>query len=179
MRAQSISNSSVAPTALGTPPGAVEYIYSALLFYNNLGPVVGLPAGEGSGPMLLLLGIYCSLSLGQARKAVFQSLRLPILCAVFEILVQVLVHGVSPFDSHVRYFVNWIVGLVVIHSLFLRPGFLHRFALTLLCLSLTALPFLSSAEISRSNERAQRVTSRGTSGTQTESASGSAFAARI
>jgi len=122
----------------------VEYIYSALLFYNNLGPVVGLPAGEGSGPMLLLLGIYCSLSLGQARKAVFQSLRLPILCAVFEILVQVLVHGVSPFDSHVRYFVNWIVGLVVIHSLFLRPGFLHRFALTLLCLSLTALPFLSS-----------------------------------
>jgi O-antigen ligase len=143
MRTQSIYKSSGVRAALGAPPGSVECIYAALLFYNNLGPVVGLPAGQGSGPMLLLLGIYCALSLDHLRKAVFRSLRLPILCAVFEILVQVLVHGTSPLDSHIRYFVNWIVALVVIHSLFLRPNFLHRFALTLLCLSLTALPFLS------------------------------------
>ena len=121
----------------------MEYIYYALLFYGTLGPLVGLSAGRGNGAVLLLLATYCGLGLGRTGKVVFQSLRPAILCAVSEIIVQVVAHGEPPLGDHIRYFVTWILALVVVQSLLLRPGFLHRFSMAVLFLGLAVVPFLS------------------------------------
>jgi len=143
VRLQRFAGSVPSSLILQGPHAFVEYSYYAILFYGTVGPLVGLSAGRGGGAMLLLLATYCGLALGLARKVVFQSLRLPILCAVLEILVQVLAHGESPIGDHVRYFVTWILALIIIQSLLLRPGFAHRFSLVILMVGLTVVPFLS------------------------------------
>ena len=52
-------------------------------------------------------------------------------------------HGTSPLGDYIRYFVTWILALIIIQSLFLRPAFSHRFSMVILLVGLSVVPFLS------------------------------------
>jgi len=61
--------------------------------------------------------------------------------------VQVFAHGEAVMGDAVRQIFTWIVGLVVVHYLALRRGFVHRCAIATLLLGMTTLPSLRSVGI--------------------------------
>jgi O-antigen ligase len=124
------------------PSRPAEYAYYIAVFYGIMGETLGLPtAGIGAG-MLVVLAAYCTMSLGSQAKAVYRSIALPLGCAFSYLVVQLALHNESLGEEYVRSFIPWILTLVIVQSLSLRRGFLHRFALVMFISGLAFLPYM-------------------------------------
>src|SRR5262245_23210474 len=105
-------------------PPFVEYAYYGLIFISVM------PFGRTlSGPMIgsgmyLVLAAYCLMRLG--LRAV-RPIAIPLICGASFIALQILVHDESLRAFNVKPFIIWILQLIIVQSLFLRPEFLHRF----------------------------------------------------
>lgn len=128
--------------ATAAPPRIVEYTYYALLFYSMIAPSIGIFVPILAGGMLLVLAAFCVIRLGSRATAVYAPLRLLLACAISFLVVELMVHDASITESLPRAFITWILALIIIQSLYLRQGLLHRYALALFSLGLTTLPYL-------------------------------------
>jgi O-antigen ligase len=128
------------------PPPMVEYAYSAALVYSIIGPSIGLEVPYAASGMLLLIAVYCVIELRSRAiaawaTAVWAPMRLPLACVISYLVVQIVVHN-EPIMT-VRDFLNWLLTLIIVQSLCLRRGFLHRCAFVLFIIGLTVLPSLA------------------------------------
>jgi O-antigen ligase len=143
-----VGDSGIAPSRLA------EYAYYITIFYGIMGEAWGLSAsGIGAG-MLVILAAYCTQSLGSQAKAVYRSIALPLGCALSYLVVQLALHNESLEVEYVRSFIPWILTLVIVQSLSLRRGFLHRFALAMFISGLAFLPYM---QIKTGNDPVARV----------------------
>src|SRR5713101_4597631 len=124
------------------PPEIVEFAYYAVLVYSMLAPGLGIQIPLFSGGMLLVLAAVCVIQVGTQATAVYAPIRLPLACAMCFLVVDVTVHGGSIMSDLSRAFITWILAVIIIQSLSLRRGFLHRCALVLFVIGLTTVPFL-------------------------------------
>lgn len=124
------------------PPAYVEYLWYASIAYAMLGKMWGvvIPAIGG-----IILAIIATASLVQTRKTLVQ------LCApvawgigagVVLILIQFVFHDTRSLDSSIV-IIGWLLTVIIVQALSLRPGFLHRFALAAFVIGVAVLPYLS------------------------------------
>jgi O-antigen ligase len=89
------------------------------------------------------LGGLCLNKLGARRKELCAPIALLLACAISFILVQISIHGASVMDDFIRAFILWMFGLIIMRSLCLRPGFLHRCTIVIFMLGLIVVPSLA------------------------------------
>ena len=128
--------------ASAAPPRLVEYAYYASLYYGMLASFLGISVPILAGGMRLVLAAFCVIRLGSRATAVYAPLRLPLACALSYLIVQMTVYDVSIMADGVRSFIKWMLVLIIIQSLYLRRGFLHRCVLVLFSMGLVGLPHL-------------------------------------
>lgn len=124
------------------PPAVVEYGYYFSIFYAILGGALGWSLGFFGVAMLAMLTVLCSACLGSRVWTVYAPIVFPLGCAVSFVALQVFLHGESLMADYVRPFVPWALTLIIVQSLSLRQGFVHRFALATFLIGLTLLPYL-------------------------------------
>jgi hypothetical protein len=127
------------PNSIGVS-SAIEYGYYALLLYSTILSAWFPLGGSVIGGLYAIMAVYCIFRLGSRALQVYTSIALPLCCAVSFITVQIVVHG-EPATA-IRAFVFWMVNLVIIRALCLRPRFLHRFAFVALIVGMVLVPFL-------------------------------------
>lgn len=125
------------------PPRFAEYIYFALVAYAILGPALGVSIPLLGAGGMAALAMYCILRLKKSGISIYKYIALPLGCAVSFLAIQVVIHDVSFMNQSNRQFVTWILALIIVQSLSLRRGFLHRFALAALVIGACLLPFLT------------------------------------
>jgi O-antigen ligase len=124
-------------------PRSFEYLFYVQVFYSIMGPVIGISLNMLGIGILFLLAGCCAMRLGRRTTVIVSLLMFPIACAATFIAVQVLVHGESLLSSsYVRPFVPWILSLVVVQWLALRPGFLHRGSMAMFLVGCSTVPYL-------------------------------------
>jgi O-antigen ligase len=124
------------------PPWWLEYCYYGLMFYAIMGPVLGLSINFLGAVALASLAGFCLLRMGTSAFAIMKGIALPLACATSFLMVQVFAHGQSLMGASNRDFVNWMMGLVIVHYLALGRGLLHRFAIAVSLVGLSTLPYL-------------------------------------
>lgn len=124
-------------------PRLAENIYYALVAYAILAPAWGVSIPLLGAGGLAALAMYCILRLKKSGISIYKPIALPLGCAVSLVAVQVVIHDVSFMDPFNRQFVTWILALIIVQSLSLRQGFLHRFSLAALVIGACLLPFLN------------------------------------
>lgn len=130
------------PLGPALPPYA-EYAYYALILNSIMATAWGIDVPLlGTGAMALL-AIYCMRRLKGPFSPVYEPVRLPVACAISFILIQIFVHDQSLMVSDNRSFVTWVIQLIIIQSVFLRAGFLNRFAIAAFLIGLSLLPHLN------------------------------------
>jgi hypothetical protein len=132
------------------PPCLVEYTYYTLLLYSMFAPGLGILIPLLAGGMLLILAAFCVIRLESRATAVYASLRLSFAFILSYLVVQSTVHG----ESIDRNAITWFLMLIIVQSLYLRRGFLHRCVLALFAMGLTALPYLVFSGVGTISERA-------------------------
>jgi hypothetical protein len=125
------------------PPRFVEYVFYALIVYAVMAPAWGISVPLLGAGGMGLLALFCLWCLRKKAAAVYGPLFLPIGCAVSFLVIQWAVHEQSLLGDTNRAFVNWIVALIVVQSLFSREGFLHRFGGAALIIGLILVPHLN------------------------------------
>lgn len=127
------------------PPDWAEKAYYALTVYAVMCTVwhIDVPM-LGSLAMALLAG-YCAQHAVLHSVTVRRALALPFLCALTLLSVQLLFHGEPLQAEFVQTFVTWMMSLVIVQSLALRAGFIHRFALMCFAIGLLTLPYMRFA----------------------------------
>ncbi len=128
--------------AADAPPRFVEHAYYALVFYAIMGPALGLSVDFLGAGALATLAAFCIMRLGSRAIGVYTPFAFPLGCAISYLAVQVIVHGESLMEPTLRWVVTWLMALIVVWSLSLRQGFLHRFALATFVIGLALLPYL-------------------------------------
>ena len=128
------------------PAAWLEFWFLALVAYSTMGnllPETGVPLGAMG---TLLLAAVCAVRMGSTwRYLMLRVLWLPFACGLSFIAIQVLVHDLSIADSEfLQRSILWMVGLVIVHYLALRPGFTHRAAIFVVALGFAGLPYLQS-----------------------------------
>jgi hypothetical protein len=93
---------------------------------------------------LVLAGLagYCAQHAVWLSATVRRALTLPFLCVLSLLGVQLLFHGEPVRGDFVQTFVTWMLSLVVVQSLALRQGFVHRFGLMCFFIGLMTLPYM-------------------------------------
>lgn len=129
-------------TVAQAPAAWAEACYYAYILYGLMSPAWGISVPMVSAGGLALLAAMCWLSLGSTTLVVTRALTAPVLCASTFVAVQIFFHGESVLGDSIRPWVTWILALVVVQSLALRRGFIHRFAGFAFCLVLIVLPYL-------------------------------------
>lgn len=124
------------------PPSQVEYAYYVLVFYGIMGSAIGLSVPLLGAGGLAVLAAFCVIRLRSRARTISTLIFLPLACAISYIAMQLVVHGESLLDDNVRGFVTWILALIIVQTLSLRPGFLHRFAIVAFGIGLTTIPYM-------------------------------------
>ena len=136
---------SVNPRSKYLPTPTLEWWYYAQVFYAIMGTALGLSVGSLGAAGLALLAAVCLIRAGKYRTVIIQAAVLPLACGLSFVAVQTFVHSESILGSTGnRSFITWMFGLVIVHYLALRPGFLHRFAVVAAVIGLATLPYLVS-----------------------------------
>jgi len=139
----------------GAPPSRfVECGYYFSLSFTVFASALQLAVPMVGIGMLVALTALCALRLRSRRITVYAPIAFPLACAISFVLIQVFVHSESLFDANVRPFVTWILAIIIVHSLSLRRGFLHRFAIVALAIGVTTLPYLQVYTATSMFERA-------------------------
>jgi O-antigen ligase len=105
------------------------------------GSVLGISVPFIAGGMLPVLAAFCIIRLGWRATAVYAPLKLPLVFTMSYLVVQITFHDASIMQENA--FFTWILALIIIQSLCLRRGFLHRCALVLFVVGLITLPYLT------------------------------------
>ena len=125
------------------PSKTLEYAYFASVAYSVLAEVLGVAIPLAAGGMILALAAACLWRLQSRARLIFEPIGWLLACGVSFVVIQVGIHGESLADGNMRAFINWILGLMIVHSLCLRPGFSRRFPLVLFVLGTGMLPYLT------------------------------------
>ena len=121
----------------------VEYIFYGLLFFGIISTIWGLSIPLLGGGVMLVLAVYCILRLGSSGISIYRPIALPLGCAVSFVIIQVVIHDISLLDPYIRQFVTWILTIVIVQSLSLRPRFLYRFSIVALAMGACLLSSLN------------------------------------
>jgi O-antigen ligase len=128
------------------PSRMLEYGYYLSIFYSVMSPALGLSVGMLGAALLAVLAGLCFMRVRATAQVVYSPLLYPLGCATCYLLIQILVHGDSILSNDSRSFVTWMLALVIVQSLALRPGFLHRFAIALFLIGICMLPYLQVSD---------------------------------
>ncbi|MGE0826096.1 MAG: O-antigen ligase family protein [Candidatus Binatia bacterium] len=120
----------------------LEYGFYGSLGYAIIGPALGLTAGFVGAGFLAGLAASCILFHRSRVAQVYRPIVAPLLCGVFFVTLQALIHNESLLDEYVRAFVTWMLMLIVAQSLSQRLEFLQRFTVAAFVIGLLLLPFL-------------------------------------
>gem|GEM_PF-1634222 len=126
----------------GAPSRLIEYAYYATFLYSAIAAAWGLLVDLLVPGMLAVLAASCVMRLGSRARVIYTPIVFPLSCAISYIAVQLAVHGEPLMGDAVRQYVPWLLMLVIIQSLFLRQGFLHRFVLVIFASLLATLPYM-------------------------------------
>lgn len=124
------------------PSRLVEYTYYFAFSYSILSGFLGIEIRLVAAGLTVALGGLCLLRMGSLRKEILAPIALLLACSISFILVQISMHGASVLDDTIRSFILWTLGLIIMQSLYHRPGFLHRCTIVIFMLGLVAVPFL-------------------------------------
>lgn len=138
------------------PSRRLEYGYYLSIFYSVMSPALGLSVGMLGALFLAVLAGLCFMRVRAAARVVYSPLLYPFGCAITYLLIQMLVYGESILTNESRAFVTWMLALVIVQSLGLRPGFLHRFAIALFLIGMCMLPYLQVSETEADRFRLDR-----------------------
>ncbi len=125
-----------------TPPWMVEAGYYLYLFHAVFGSLWGISVPLIGGGAIAGLAAICLWRLKSELKKLLSPIALLLGCAISFIVIQIVFHEESITGDSVRSFVIWILGLVLVRSLCLRPGLGHRFTLVLFTIGLITLPYI-------------------------------------
>ncbi len=118
-------------------PKGFEYAFYGLVCYSAYGAVLGLHIRFFVPALTVLLAMICLMHLGPKIPAALGPIALPLACGVSFLAIQLGWHGESLLpgidasrpEGQLRFHAVWLLGLIVMQTLSLNPGFLHRFAL--------------------------------------------------
>ena len=132
-----------APSTASYPPAFLEYVFYGSLTYAYLGQVWGIVIPAVGGVILLLNAVACLLSVAAQSLRSYRPVALAFCTGILVIVLQLLFHSLTTqaFSEGLG-IVMWLELLIIIQSLSLRPGFLHRFALVALAIGISCLPYL-------------------------------------
>jgi hypothetical protein len=122
------------------PSGLIEFGYYLFLLFSFISVILAISIPLQGFALLALLAAACIIPLGGRALTVYRPIKYQVACVLTSIAIQLAFHG--DIDG-VRPFVNWFLGLLVIHALVLREGFLNRFAVVAFVAGLTTLPYLN------------------------------------
>lgn len=131
-----------AEPSASVPPAFYEYSFYAVMTYAHLGQAWGVNVPSLGATVLVLLAVGCLVSVHTRMVEAFAPIGFALCCGIGVIAVQVGLHSEEPIDETTP-FVTWLLMLVIVGTLSMRPGFLHRFALAAFGMGLLTLPFLS------------------------------------
>ena len=123
------------------PPPWVEYSYYVMVVYSTMGDALGVSLPVPATAILALLAARCVSSLQPCAGAIYRPIALVVACGVSYLIVQLFVHREPAGGEYVRPFMSWMLMLVISHSLAMRRGFLHRFALATFAMGAYSLAF--------------------------------------
>jgi O-antigen ligase len=126
------------------PPPPVEYCYYFWVFYSIMGSALGISIDLLGIGMLGVLAAFCILRMGRQAPTLLGPIVLPLACAASFVGVQALMLEEPVMGTGIREMVGWMLGLVIVQSLALRRGFLHRFAIAMALIGLSMLPYLTA-----------------------------------
>jgi hypothetical protein len=124
------------------PSAILEYTYYFAVVYSVMAPALGLEIPLLAGLLIFAVWFFCLFQVRSNAKDVFTPIMLLIACVASFLIIQAGVHDEPMLDSDIRSFITWIMGLMVVQSLLLRPGFSHRFPIVLFTIGAATLPFL-------------------------------------
>ena len=126
-------------TSIRVPSWHVECIYYCVVAYSLVSAYLGIEIRLVAAGATAILAGFCYTKLGSYATRPISVL---LACAASFVLIQILVHGISPLDSLIRGFIVWMCGMVVVQSLGYRTGFLQRCTIVIFLLGLIAVPSL-------------------------------------
>ena len=126
------------------PPAVLEYAWYASLIYTYLGQTWGIVIPSVGGVILTLVSVACFLSVGGQNLRVYRPVTWGFYTGISVIAIQVLFHDTDARSLlEVIAYVGWLELLIIVQTLSLRPGFLHRFALVTLAIGMACLPYIN------------------------------------
>src|SRR5262245_58142983 len=121
----------------------VEYLYYFIVAYSLTAGYLGIEIPLVAASMTTFLAAYCFLTSRANARQLYAPIALLLACQISFVLVQVTVHDVSIIEEAIRSFFLWTCGMIIVQSLYLRPGFLNRCTIVLFALGLIAVPHLA------------------------------------
>lgn len=125
------------------PTSKLEVGFYIAMLYSLTSDVWGISVPLLAGASMLGIAALCIWELGSCAKAVYVPTRLLFACAITYVLVQVVFHGEPITGESIRPFIIWILQLIIVCSLRLRPGFSRRYPLILFLIAVSSLPYLA------------------------------------
>jgi O-antigen ligase len=123
------------------PPAWVECGYYVMVVYSTMGDALEISLPVPATAILALLAARCVSSLQACAGPIYRPIAPVVACGVSYLVVQLFVHREPIGGEYVRPFMSWMLMLVISHSLAMRRGFLHRFALATFAMGAYSLAF--------------------------------------
>ena len=124
------------------PPRGLEYGYYVFLVYSTFGTLFGLSIPMLAGITMLVLAMACICRVWPAGSDVYEPIFPLLACGLSFLFIQLVVHKEPESEEVLRTFIVWMLGLIIVTTLQLREGFLHRCAALLFVTGLFVLPYL-------------------------------------
>lgn len=130
------------------PPVFLEYVFYGSLTYAYLGQAWGIVIPAVGGVVLLLNAVACLLIVGVQNIRVYQPVALALCTGALVIVIQLLFHAqTAQAVGEGIGIITWLEIIIIVQSLSLRPGFLHRFALVALVIGISCLPYITLRKV--------------------------------
>ncbi|MDH4079245.1 MAG: O-antigen ligase family protein [Nitrospira sp.] len=129
------------------PSAWLEYVWYLSLFYTMLGSAWGIVISSVGGVLWVLVATSCFLSVGSQALRVYKPVALALSTGILMIVIQMVFHqGNQRALTEGIFIVGWLILLITVQPLSLRPGFLQRFALVALAIGVACVPYISLAD---------------------------------
>src|SRR5262249_39849781 len=135
----------------------VEYMYYFSFLYSMVSGYLGIEIPLFAAGLIVALGGLCLIKLGSRRKEICAPIALLLATQFSYIFVQIAVYDVSVTDDSIRTFILWMFLLIIVQSLCLRPGFLHRCTIVMFVLGLIVIPHLAFKESDNASRAAVAI----------------------
>ncbi|MBS0153959.1 MAG: O-antigen ligase family protein [Nitrospira sp.] len=118
------------------------------LAYGMLGSAWGIGIPSIGGVLPVLLAATSFLSVGGQAIRVYKPIVWAFSTGILVLAIQLLLHEMNTEALiEVTAFAHWLVLLIIVQPLSLRPGFLPRFAVVALVIGIASLPFISMRNV--------------------------------